>query len=120
MLKAAAIIFGIAFLVIGVLGFVPQANMDGKLLGLFAVNLMHNIVHLLSGAVALWVGLTSSYASKVYFQVFGIIYAVVAILGFFYGDQPILGLVANNLADVWLHISIAVAALYLGFVHTGE
>jgi hypothetical protein len=115
-LKKLAVVFGVVFLVIGVLGFVPALTPNGHLLGLFHVNPLHNVVHLASGAVALWVGLTSEPGSKLYFQIFGLVYAVVAILGFIYGEQPILGLVANNAADTWLHVIIAVAALYLGFL----
>lgn len=116
MLKKLAIVFGVVFLVVGVLGFVPALTPNGHLLGLFHVNPLHNVVHLGSGAVALWVGLTSERGAKLYFQIFGLVYAVVAILGFIYGDRPILGLVANNAAGTWLHVVIAVAALYLGFL----
>jgi len=44
-----------------------------------------------------------------------VIYGLVAVLGFFYGDAPLLGIVANNAADSVLHVVIAVVALYLGF-----
>ena len=54
-------------------------------------------------------------ASRVFFQAFGVIYGLVAVLGFFYGDAPLLGIVANNAADSVLHVVIAVVALYLGF-----
>jgi hypothetical protein len=58
---------------------------------------------------------TSDKVSKTFFQVFGVIYALVAVLGFFTGDQPLLGIVSNNAADSVLHVVIAVVALYLGF-----
>lgn len=114
-LKKLAVAFGVVFLVVGVLGFVSAAAPEGHLLGLFHINALHNVVHLASGAVALWAGLSSERNSKLYFQIFGVVYAAVAILGFVYGDQPILGLVANNTADTWLHVVIAIVALYLGF-----
>jgi hypothetical protein len=44
-----------------------------------------------------------------------VIYGLVAVLGFYYGDQPLLGIVSNNTADSVLHVVIAVVALYLGF-----
>jgi hypothetical protein len=116
MLKKIAVAFGVVFLVVGVLGFVPALTPEGHLLGLFHVNALHNVVHLASGAVALWAGLTSESNSKLYFQIFGVVYALVAVLGFVYGEEPILGLIANNMADNWLHVAIAAAALYLGFV----
>jgi len=118
MLKTAAIVFGVVFLAVGVLGFIPGiTTADQMLLGIFHVNGLHNIVHLLTGAVALWAGMASAHASKLFFQVFGIVYALVALLGFIVGDGYLLGLVANNMADAWLHVVIAAAALYLGFMH---
>jgi hypothetical protein len=115
MIKTAAIIFGVAFLLAGLLGFVPAAAPGGMLLGVLHINTAHNIVHLLTGAVALLCGLTSYAASRIFFQVFGIIYLLVALLGFVYGSQPILGLIANNIADAWFHLFVSAVSLYLGF-----
>ena len=115
-LKSIAIAFGIVLLLVGILGFVPAATPDGKLLGIFAVNTMHNIVHVATGVVALIAGFASERGAKIFFQVFGVIYAVVALLGFVYGEQLLLGLVSNNTADTWLHVAIALLALYLGFM----
>lgn len=115
MVRTAAKIFGYIFVVIGILGFVPGLAPDSHLLGLFHINALHNIIHLASGAVALMAGYASYKASRTYFQVFGIVYALVALLGLMSGDNDILGLVANNGADNLLHIAIAAAALYLGF-----
>lgn len=120
MLKTIAVIFGIVMLAVGVLGFVPMFTPGGYLLGLFHVNTAHNIVHLLTGLVALLCGLNSSYASRLFFQVFGVVYGLVAILGFFYQDQHIFGLIANNVHDIWLHAVISLVALYLGFVYPNE
>ncbi len=115
MLKKIALVFGVVFVAVGLLGFVPAAAPEGHLLGLFHINPLHNVVHIASGAVALWAGLTNERNAKLYFQIFGVVYALVAVLGFVYGDQPVLGLVANNAADTWLHVVIAAVALYLGF-----
>ena len=115
MLKKIALVFGVVFIAVGLLGFVPALAPDGHLLGLFHINPLHNVVHIASGAVALWAGMSSERNSRLYFQIFGVVYALVAVLGFVYGDQPILGLIANNAADTWLHVVIAVVTLYLGF-----
>jgi hypothetical protein len=116
MLKTAAVVFGIVLLAIGVLGFVPGVTNNEMLLGIFHVNAAHNAVHLLSGAVALWAGYTSVAASRTYFRVFGVVYALVAVLGFAAGDEPLLGIISNNAADTWLHVLIAVVSLALGFL----
>jgi hypothetical protein len=114
-LKQIAVIFGIVFVVVGALGWVPAVNPGGKLLGIFDVNPAHNCVHLATGVVAIIAGVVSEKGSRIFFQVFGVIYGLVAALGFFSGDQPLLGIVANNAADSVLHVVIAVVALYLGF-----
>src|SRR5215203_4230481 len=115
-LKKAAVLFGIIFLFVGVLGFVPAAAPHEMLLGIFHVNAAHNAVHLLSGAAALACGLASPRASRLYFRIFGAVYGLVAILGMIHGDGHLLGLISNNMADVWLHVAISVTALVLGFV----
>lgn len=120
MLKTSAIIFGIIMLAVGILGFIPQANVGNLLLGIFHVNLIHNLIHVATGIVAILCGLSSEHASRIYFQIFGIVYALVALLGFYYMDQPILGLIANNMADNLLHVIIAAASLYLGFFYSPE
>jgi len=120
MVKTAAILFGVVFLLIGILGFVPSITKDEMLLGVFHVNLLHNVVHLASGAIALLCGMAGFGASRTYFRIFGIVYALVAVLGFYYGDQPLLGLISNNSADTWLHVVIAVVSLYLGFGASGD
>lgn len=115
MLKTFAKIFGVVFLAVGVLGFVPGITNDYMMLGIFHVNAVHNVVHLLSGAVALFAGFSSTNFARIYFRVFGVVYAAVALLGFVVGDGMLLGLISNNLADTLLHVVIAAAALYLGF-----
>lgn len=115
MLKKIAMAFGIIFILVGLLGFVSAVTPEGRLLGYFEVNAAHNLVHIVTGVIALVVGLASEKAARLFFQVFGIIYALVAVLGFAMGNQPLLGIVANNAADTWLHVLIAVISLYLGF-----
>jgi len=85
------------------------------LLGIFHVNAAHNVVHLVSGAAALACGLGSARASRLYFQIFGIVYGLVAALGFYQGNRHLLGVISNNMPDVWLHVVISVVALILGF-----
>lgn len=115
MLRTLSVIFGLIFLIVGILGFVPALTPEGYLLGLFHVNTIHNIVHILSGLVFIIAGIVSFVSSQVMFRIFGCVYLLVAILGFFYGDQPILGFLSNNMADTWLHLVLSIVILYLGF-----
>jgi hypothetical protein len=116
MINTMATIFGIVFLIVGILGFIPGITDEtGHLLGLFHVNAAHNLIHIVSGLAALIVAGMSARAAVNYFRIFGAIYGLVAVLGFFSGDELILGMVANNQADNWLHVAISAVALALGF-----
>ena len=118
MVKTMAVLFGVVFLVVGVLGFVPGITKDEMLLGIFHVNTAHNAVHLLSGLVALFCGMSSVSASQWYFRIFGLVYGAVAVMGFMHmgHDTMLLGMVSNNDADTYLHVAIAAVSLILGFM----
>ena len=113
-LKTWAWVFAVVFLVIGILGFIPGVTTDGELLGIFHVDGVHNVVHLLTGIIAAIVAVGSTDAQRKFFQIFGVIYAVVTVIGFVQGDT-VLGLFAVNMADNVLHLVVAVVALYFGF-----
>jgi hypothetical protein len=115
MLKTAAIIFGLFFLVAGLAGFSQSLAPNGMLFGIFMVGTVHNIIHIASGIVALMCAFTGAGASRMYFQIFGVVYLLVALVGFAYGNSPLLGMVEHNKADIGLHIVIAAVALFLGF-----
>lgn len=115
MLKPAAIIFGIFFLVAGVGGFFPALAPEGMLFGIFMIGPVHNTIHIASGVAALLCAFSGAGAARKYFQIFGVVYLLVALLGFYYGNQPLVGMVEHNHADIWLHIAIAAVALFLGF-----
>lgn len=119
MLKKAAMAVGAVFLVIGIGGFIPglTVSSDGvdKLLGLFQVDGTHNVVHLLSGLVFLAASQKGRW-SRLAFQVFGVVYALVTIIGFMVGDGGhLLGLFHVNTADNFLHLVLTAAFLYFGF-----
>ncbi|CEA07182.1 hypothetical protein BN1051_00495 [Arthrobacter saudimassiliensis] len=123
--QIAAIVFGIAFLVLGVAGFIPGLTTEygsllfagpdstAVLLGVFQVSVLHNVVHLLLGFAGLWMARTNS-SAKTYLVGAGILYAVL----FLYGLLVPLGSTANfvpfNQADNWLHLFLAAAMIILG------
>ena len=118
MAKTMAILFGVVFLVVGILGFVPAVTKDDMLLGIFHVNAAHNCVHLLSGVVALICGMAGVGPSRLYFKIFGLVYGAVAVLGFLNPGEHtmLLGLISNNTADTWLHVAISAVSLIVGFM----
>ena len=120
MVKAAAILFGIVFLVVGILGFVPAVTSGmpdmPMLLGIFHVNKFHNCVHIASGVVFLLCGMAGAGPSRLFFKIFGLVYALVAVLGFMNPMGPLFGMMSNNPAVTYLHVVLAAAMLFLGFV----
>lgn len=115
MLKILAIFFGILMLGVGILGFYPEFAPNGMLLGIFHVNDIHNAIHMSTGVIAILCGIAGRYPARIFFKIFGIVYGIIAILGFFYLNQPLFGIIANNLADALLHTGIALLSLWLGF-----
>jgi hypothetical protein len=117
-------------MLVGILGLVPGATTPtehppgmtmtqgyGMLLGLFAVNLLHNGAHLLFG---IWGVLSrgSVGAARTYFRGVGVIYALLAVMGLLGPPMNItFGLIPLHGNDVWLHGVLSLAGLYLGFVH---
>lgn len=114
MLKLIAILFGLLMIVLGILGFLPDFTPRGFLFGIFSVNPMHNVVHLLTGILALVCGLSNSLAAKVFFILFGLVYGAIAVFGFMHGDGLFYGMAINQ-ADNWLHTAISLFSLYVGF-----
>jgi hypothetical protein len=114
--KTVALVFGIVFLLIGILGFIPALTPGMALLGLFMVNGVHSVVHLLFGALGIAAAFTGT--ERLYNRAGGIIYLVIGILGFIPALAPggmLLGLVMINLADNILHLVIGAVLAYVGF-----
>lgn len=103
-------IFGVVLLAVGVLGFF----MPSPLLGLFMVDPLHNIIHIASGAVGLIMINMGDAMGRMYLIIFGLVYLVVAALGFMTGDS-VLGIIMVNGPDNWLHAAIAAVFLVVGF-----
>ncbi|MDB5672638.1 MAG: hypothetical protein JWO25_3597 [Alphaproteobacteria bacterium] len=129
MTRTFALLFGIVFLAIGVLGFVPGAMHPpmaahditmtqnyGDLLGLFPVNMLHGVVHILFGLWGL-LAYRSLGGARNYFRSVAIIYAVLAILGLIPAFDTTFGMIPIYGNDVWLHALLAIVGAYFGWVH---
>ena len=115
--KKCARDFGVALFLLGLLACIPGLTIDAYFLGVFKVNLYTNALHLGTGLIAYLLSHSNVNACKIYFQICGIIYGIVTILGFVYGSEDILGYFANNMADTWVHLIICLVTLYLGFLY---
>lgn len=123
----AALAVGAAFIVGGVLGFVPGATTDvdtltaaghdgsAKLLGLFEVSVLHNIVHLLFGVAGVLLARTIGSARN-YLIIGGIIYLVLWVYGLAIDQNSEANFVPLNDADNWLHLGLGVGMVALGLL----
>ncbi|TFZ04958.1 DUF4383 domain-containing protein [Ramlibacter rhizophilus] len=123
-----ALIYGILFLVIGIAGFIPGLvaphthpavavqSWMGLLLGLFAVNILHNLAHVLFGVWGLAAS-GSEGAARGYAKATAIIYAVLMVLGLIaaFNLNTLFGLVPLYGNDIWLHALLAAVAAYFGW-----
>ncbi|HEX8467693.1 MAG TPA: DUF4383 domain-containing protein [Allosphingosinicella sp.] len=127
--RTFALIFGIAFLIIGAGGFIPglyqpgtpdpgltMTHGYGHALGLFPVNTLHNIVHILFGIWGI-IAYKSYGGSRAYFRVVAVVYGLLMILGLLEPTRTTFGLVPLYGNDVWLHALLALVAAYFGFVN---
>ncbi len=123
MVKRVAMVFGIVFLLVGILGLVSPGGMSmgvgspGMVLGLFPVNLLHNVVHILFGIWGLLAARTFA-GAKMYAQVGGVIYIVLAICGLVAPNT--FGLLPNGGNDVWLHALLGIVLAGVGFAAKNE
>lgn len=117
--RLLATVFGAVYLLVGVLGFVVTSGVaffatEGELLlGLFAVNPLHNIVHLAIGAALLIAGLKSVPAAKSVNIAVGAVYLLVGIIGLFILDSAV-NILALNGGDNVLHLGSAIILLGVG------
>lgn len=114
MAKKVSLILGVVFVLVGLLGFVPNPLVGEG--GFFHTDLVHNLVHLIIGIVLLV--MMSKPAAGLTVKVVGIVYLVVAILGFLMvGSETgkLIGLIEVNGADNWLHLVLGVVIVILGW-----
>lgn len=115
--RTVAAVFGAVYVLVGILGFILVPGGEGDLLGLFPVNALHNIVHLLLGAILLY-GSTSYAAAIQTTRGVGVVLLLLGVLGFIIPDG--LGLVPLGGNDIWLHLATGAILLATGFMATDD
>lgn len=111
MAKKLAMVFGVVFVLVGLLGFISNPIVGAH--GYFFTNHTHDIVHLLVGIVMIIMSAQGEAAGAMSLTIFGVVYLLIAVLGFVM-KTPLLGLVAYNGADNWLHVVLGVVLLAAG------
>jgi len=127
-MQIAARVFGVIYLIVGIVGFVPGLLQSppadaptlilpqfyGYLLGYFAVNWVHDLVHIIVGIWGLAAGATVA-GSRSFFRVVAVIFILLFILGFVPGFKTLFGLAPLFGADAWLHLITGIIAAYFGW-----
>jgi hypothetical protein len=123
-MRIAALVLGVAFLAIGICGFLPEItnvdqlqfygrHSDALLFGVFNVSVLHNLVHLAFGIAGLIMSRTARRARKYLFGG-GIIYALLGLYGCLVHEGDPANKIPLNAADNWLHLGLAVLMIVLG------
>jgi len=125
--QSAALLAGIVFLVVGILGFVPGVTTHygdlsfaghgsgAKLLGIFQTSILHNIVHLLFGLVGIAMA-RSWEGARTFLIGGGVVYLVLFVYGLLTHGDSSTNFIPVNSADNVLHVALGVAMIALGVV----
>ena len=122
-----ALVFGIAYILAAAAGIIPglllrspdlpPLRVDalyGRALGLFPVNVLHTLVHLVIGlwGVLAW---QAQSTARLYARSLAILYGVLTVLGAIPATATLFGLVPLFGHDIWLHAVTALVAAYFGW-----
>jgi hypothetical protein len=110
-------VFGAVYVLVGILGFFVDsdgfaATSGGKLLGIFEVNPLHNVAHILIG-IALFAAAKSLASARAVNSTVGAAYLLLGVLGLFILDSSA-NILALNGADNALHFASALVLLGVG------
>jgi hypothetical protein len=123
--QTAALAVAAVFVLVGILGFIPgiTSNYDtmsfaghhsaAKLLGIFQVSILHNIVHLLFGLLGFALARTVQ-GARMYLIGGGAVYLVLWLYGLIVGQNSAANFVPVNSADDWLHLILGLGMIALG------
>ena len=125
-----ATLLGATFILVGILGFIPGItshlysgldfaghNSQAKLLHVFQVSWLHNIVHIAFGLVGLALARTWETA-RLFLIGGGVVYLVLWLYGLLISMDSGANFVPFNTADNWLHFVLGVTMIVLGFATT--
>ena len=118
--KTAALIIGLIFVAVGLLGFIDNPIVGTSENAIFHADTVHNAVHIISGLLFIFVSLTAPASAGIVLKVFGAIYLAIGIIGLVqYGSSgmgKVLGFLHVNGNDNYLHIALGIVIFLAGFM----
>lgn len=118
--KTASIIIGLAFIIVGILGFIPNPIVSDSEDAMFHADSLHSIIHLVSGGLMLLIPLAKTGVTASFLKGFGIIYLLIGVVGFINvgtsGMGKILGFLHVNGNDNFLHVGLGLLIFLAGFL----
>jgi hypothetical protein len=117
-IRVYAQILGVVLILIGVVGLLLG---DGLLLGILNIDVVEDIVHILTGGILAYVGFgrPDTGAARGVVGALGVVYLLVGILGFIL--PTLLGLIPSSYSifDNLLHLALGVLSLVVAFAQSG-
>jgi hypothetical protein len=126
-IQSVALLVGIVFLAVGILGFIPGItsnyddlqfaghNSDAQLLGIFDTSILHNIVHLLFGVAGITLAKTWD-GARTFLIGGGVIYLVLFVYGAIWHGEAGSNWIPVNWADNVLHLALGAGMIVAGVV----
>lgn len=127
--QSMAGLFGFAFVVVGVLGFIPgpvqgytllhwwRPGSGAQLFGVFQTSILHNLVYVGFGVAGLVTARGVS-AARAYLTIGGAVYTVLAVYGLLVDRSGGANVLPADRADDWLHLGLGVLMIYAGLAAT--
>lgn len=116
--KTASIIIGIAFVAVGLLGFISNPIIGVSENVIFHADKVHNMVHIISGVLFILIALAAPASAATFLKVFGIVYFFLGVIGLINigtdGMGKLLGFLHVNGADNFLHIGLGIVIFLAG------
>src|SRR5688572_19148134 len=119
-MKTAALLTGLIFLAVGLLGFTSNSIIGESHEAIFHADTTHNIVHIVSGLLFILFAVAIPGYTNLFLQVFGVVYFLIGVLGLFKigdaGTTKVLGFLHVNGPDNYLHLGLGILIFMAGTV----
>ena len=114
--KSAALLIGVVFIAVGLLGFIDNPIIGTAEGAIFHADATHNYVHIASGVLFALVALMAPRSSAGFMMLFGIVYLAIGVVGMVSDTGSVFGFLHVNEADNYLHIGLGIVIFLLGVI----